>query len=102
MEAYEQSYKRAEQLYSLAHLFTGDSELSVNLALETIDLDSASETIFAVELHGSSRKRFIAKILAAIRGGAFYIRYTNRIETNGKSRRTSVGQLVIESGYNGR
>lgn len=63
MELQEQYYKRAEELYCLAFLFTGDSELSVNLTIETI----ASEDLVAAPLNPSIRTNFIAKVLARIR-----------------------------------
>jgi hypothetical protein len=63
MGAKEEYYERAEKLYCLALLFTGDSELSVNLTIETI----ASEDLCAAALNPSIRANFIAKALASIR-----------------------------------
>jgi len=67
MGAKEQYYKRAEGFYCLALLFTGDSELSVTLTVETI----ASEDLFADALNPSIRTHFIAKALASIRSELF-------------------------------
>jgi hypothetical protein len=68
MDDQEQSYKRAEELYRLAHLFMGDRELSMNLVLETIHSQNGSEGLFALGMHASLRKQFIARVLARFRG----------------------------------
>ena len=68
MDAQEQSYQRAEELYCLALLLTGDPELSAILVVEAINLQNGPEAPFASGLHSSLRKQFIANALARIRG----------------------------------
>jgi hypothetical protein len=71
MNAKQQSYERAEELYCLAFLFTGDRELSVRLVLEAIDLQQPGEVPFETGLTPSLRKEFIAKALTEIREELF-------------------------------
>lgn len=67
MQTLEQSRKRATDLYWLAFLLTGHSDLSIDVAIESFDIQNGAGPIFSAAMLQRSRRLVISKALAAIR-----------------------------------
>src|ERR1700704_5801722 len=68
MQTLEQPNERATDLYWLAFLLTGHRGLSVDVTLEALVLPEDDNPYFSAWMLAWSRRGFIAKVLAAIRG----------------------------------
>jgi len=67
MQTLEQSRKRAMDLYWLAFLLTGHSDLSIDVAIESFDIQNGARPVFSAWMLRRSRRLVISKALAAIR-----------------------------------
>jgi DNA-directed RNA polymerase specialized sigma24 family protein len=68
MQTLEQANERAMDLYWLAFLLTGHRGLSVDVTLEALALPEDANPFFSAWMVAWSRRVFIAKALAAVRG----------------------------------
>ncbi len=66
MQTAEQAYNFAADLYSLAFLLTGRSELSLEVVIETLDAQDDTELFFLPPARARLRESAIAKALAAV------------------------------------
>jgi len=67
MQELELSRKRATDLYWLAFLLTGHSDLSIEVAIESFDSQDEASPLFAAWMLRRSRSLVISKAMAAIR-----------------------------------
>jgi len=67
MQTLEQANQRAADLHWLALLLTGGCETGVDVVVDTIDSQDATNPFFSTWMLAWSRRVFIAKALAAIR-----------------------------------
>jgi hypothetical protein len=66
MQRLKQSRKRATELYWLAFLLTGHIDLSIDVAIDSFDIQDGASPLFPAWMLQRSRRLVISKALAAI------------------------------------